>query len=437
MKKNFKFYLMQSVFMSSIIILVGAVLVGTASISLAQGGTWTKLKDMPTARYFVKSCVLDGKIYVIGGSPHPGQWTGSYAVGTVEVYDPALDSWDTTKTDMPTKRIGHCICAVNDKIYAMGGSSVHGADPIGTVEEYDPVTDSWDNAKDPMPSPLYSPAYGVIDNKIYVAGGSEVSYTPSSTKLEIYDPATDTWDITKSPMPIAISASGSVVLNDKFYVIGGLLGSPWTLQRTVYMYDPATDNWSRMADLQKGRVSPGAVVLDEKIYAIGGTDGTSTANGVERYDPDLNKWAVIDTIPTKMVYHCANVFNNKIYIFGGSKTYISSGLTPTHAVYSYYPYTSSVESKKNIIPEHFMLSQNYPNPFNPSTTIHYSIPEQSHVTIKVFDVRGRELATLVNGQQPKGNFEIEFDATELTSGVYFYKIQTGDFVDTKKMILLR
>ena len=79
----------------------------------------------------------------------------------------------------------------------------------------------------------------------------------------------------------------------------------------------------------------------------------------------------------------------------------------------------------------------YPNPFNPSTTIKYSIPKQSNVTLKVFDVLGSEVATLVNKEQPQGNYEVEFDGSELTSGIYFYRLQAGDFVETKKMILIK
>ena len=85
----------------------------------------------------------------------------------------------------------------------------------------------------------------------------------------------------------------------------------------------------------------------------------------------------------------------------------------------------------------FSLSNNYPNPFNPSTTIKYSIPKQSNVTLKVFDVLGSEMLTLVNKEQSHGNYEIEFNGSELTSGIYFYRLQAGDFVETKKMILLK
>ncbi|MCW8809629.1 MAG: M1 family aminopeptidase [Ignavibacteriaceae bacterium] len=95
------------------------------------------------------------------------------------------------------------------------------------------------------------------------------------------------------------------------------------------------------------------------------------------------------------------------------------------------------EVKDLNIPLQYSLSQNYPNPFNPSTTIEYSIPKSGNVTLKIFNVLGKEVATLVNGQNEAGKHIVNFDATDLNSGVYFYKIEAGSFVDTKKMILLK
>ena len=97
---------------------------------------------------------------------------------------------------------------------------------------------------------------------------------------------------------------------------------------------------------------------------------------------------------------------------------------------------SSVEIL-NEIPIEFKLSQNYPNPFNPSTTIYYSIPELGFVILKIYDVLGNEIALLVNEEKSAGNFEVEFDATGLTSGIYFYRLQAVSFVETKKMVLMK
>jgi photosystem II stability/assembly factor-like uncharacterized protein len=90
-------------------------------------------------------------------------------------------------------------------------------------------------------------------------------------------------------------------------------------------------------------------------------------------------------------------------------------------------------------PKEFLLSQNYPNPFNPTTTIKYQIPLISFVTIKVYDVLGNEIATLVNEEKPAGEFSVEFriDNLELSSGIYFYQLRAEDYTETKKMVLLK
>jgi hypothetical protein len=85
----------------------------------------------------------------------------------------------------------------------------------------------------------------------------------------------------------------------------------------------------------------------------------------------------------------------------------------------------------------YRLEQNYPNPFNPKTQITYSIPKAEIVKIKVYDILGKEIKTLLNDYQPAGIYEIDFDGTGLQSGVYFYRIISGSYADTKKMILLK
>jgi Secretion system C-terminal sorting domain len=85
----------------------------------------------------------------------------------------------------------------------------------------------------------------------------------------------------------------------------------------------------------------------------------------------------------------------------------------------------------------YQLEQNYPNPFNPSTTFRYSIPTQSKVVMKVYDILGNEIATLMDEEKPVGTYELTWNAANLSSGIYFYQLKAGNYVETKKMILLK
>ena len=85
----------------------------------------------------------------------------------------------------------------------------------------------------------------------------------------------------------------------------------------------------------------------------------------------------------------------------------------------------------------YAVSQNYPNPFNPTTMINYQIPKNGMVSIKVYNINGTEVANLVNEVKEAGSYSVEFNARNLASGVYFYRIISGDFVQTKKMAILK
>ena len=107
----------------------------------------------------------------------------------------------------------------------------------------------------------------------------------------------------------------------------------------------------------------------------------------------------------------------------------------------YDPIISDVKEESTIVND-FSLSQNYPNPFNPTTTINYTIPVgdanfASPTTLVIYDILGNEIKTLINKQQSPGKYSVEFDASNLASGVYFYRLQVGDFSTARKLILLK
>ncbi|MBK8944612.1 MAG: T9SS type A sorting domain-containing protein [Ignavibacteriae bacterium] len=141
----------------------------------------------------------------------------------------------------------------------------------------------------------------------------------------------------------------------------------------------------------------------------------------------------------------------------GLSEYVFTNYSNDRSIWANDPYVTILESAKttdiiladNLIPEKFELSQNYPNPFNPTTKIRYSIPinltyrqageklETANVKIVIFNILGKEIATLVNQKQNHGNYEVTFDASKLNSGIYFYKLISGNFIETKKMIFLK
>ena len=97
----------------------------------------------------------------------------------------------------------------------------------------------------------------------------------------------------------------------------------------------------------------------------------------------------------------------------------------------------SVQNDPSVVPMAFGLEQNYPNPFNPSTTIRYALPHRSHVTLTVFSILGQQITTLVNGDIDAGYHTVQFDGSDLASGVYLYRMQAGSFVETRKLILMK
>ncbi|MGD1046735.1 MAG: T9SS type A sorting domain-containing protein [Bacteroidota bacterium] len=99
--------------------------------------------------------------------------------------------------------------------------------------------------------------------------------------------------------------------------------------------------------------------------------------------------------------------------------------------------TVSVDKLSTDLPTHFSLDQNYPNPFNPATTISFTLPSKSFVSLKVFDILGREVATIISEEMSAGSYSRQWNAANMSSGIYFYRLQAGTFIETKKLVLLR
>ncbi|MBT8380663.1 MAG: T9SS type A sorting domain-containing protein [Ignavibacteria bacterium] len=154
---------------------------------------------------------------------------------------------------------------------------------------------------------------------------------------------------------------------------------------------------------------------------------------VDDFDNDGDVEYVFSSIVGKIHFFDVPAFYNSNFGFWNSYKHDEQN---TGAILP-IPIFVSVDESETSVPSDFQLMQNYPNPFNPATTIKYQIPELSFVSVKVYDVLGNEIAALVNEEKPAGTYEITWYAESLPSGIYFYQLQAGDFVETKKMLLLK
>jgi|YelNatPaOPRAMG01_1025707.scaffolds.fasta_scaffold00247_4 hypothetical protein len=179
----------------------------------------------------------------------------------------------------------------------------------------------------------------------------------------------------------------------------------------------------------------GDLVAGDHIYAIQFTLPVGTPSGYTEYKYGCD-YPGVDTVNGGSTYLDNDLpfgVNHFFSIAEPGPIVINNVFNVQDSVASF----TDVKKVDNNLPATYKLSQNYPNPFNPSTTINYSLPKSGLVTLKVYNILGQVVATLVNQNQVAGNYNVSFDASRLASGVYFYSIKAGNFSEVKKMMLLK
>ncbi len=220
------------------------------------------------------------------------------------------------------------------------------------------------------------------------------------------------------------------------------------------------ENWFTIPPIINGRSMFAIKFINESVgYTVGGSEIDKTTDGgvtwIKKYDSGGSQLNDITTYGNKFAW-----------VVGTDKILYTGNIGETWSPQTYTPYiylgkvecvdslicfiiggenlykttnggslTDIEDSKDQIL--NYRLSQNFPNPFNPTTTISYQLPTAGNIIFKVYDVLGNEVVTLVNEYKPAGSYEVEFNGNNLVSGIYFYRLQTGAYVETKKMILLK
>ena len=240
---------------------------------------------------------------------------------------------------------------------------------------------------------------------------------------------------------IAVDVLGNVVVNGSIN-----RGHPWTTwDYATIKYNSAgviqwistyngTGNWSDQAT---------GMILDNSgnVYVTGYSVGVGSYEDyatIKYNSLGIQQWCAI--------YNGSTNHNDEAYSITIDKTgniYITGITTPNgdgnwdFTTIKYSQLITQISNSSDNLFQTFKLSQNYPNPFNPRTIINYELPITNYVNIKIFDALGKEVATLVNEKQNPGSYSVEFNGEGLPSGIYFYKLEAGDFTETKRMVLLK
>lgn len=300
------------------------ILTVTLNTSRAED-TWTEMTEMPTARRALAACAVNGKIYAIGGVG---------GLKKTEEYDPATNTW-STKADMPKGRAYFGASVVDGKIYAIGGkTSLHSSVGYTSVDAYDPATDTW-TAKAEMPKGMAEHTTCVVDGIIYVIGGWP-SAGPSSA-IASYDPAADTWS-ERPKMPTARSFASASAADGKLYVFGGI-NTGWPALSAVEVYDPLTDTWTRKGKMSAQLATSGVDFMGGKVYLFGGVNrrGGASQRTLYSYDPAVDSWTKESNMPMVRSASSVVALGGSFYVIGGT----SAG----------YPYEPSLSSVWKFTPE--------------------------------------------------------------------------------------
>lgn len=175
--------------------------------------------------------------------------------------------------------------------------------------------------------------------------------------------------------------------------------------------------------------------------------GTAMCNYENCYPPNVDTitatYSSVTHADDTLSFHfyCFDVMENRfVHGAGHVRIRVESVSTPSQFIELDFrcntPQTIGIQQISSIVKE-FSLSQNYPNPFNPNTKINFSIPKSDHVSLRVYDMLGREVSVLVNSQLTAGEYQADFNAKGLSSGMYYYSLRAGEYVDVKKMVLVK
>jgi len=432
----------------------------------------------------------DSLIYVVGGITGGG----TVATNLVHVYNANSNTWRTA-TPLPVTRCSGAMAISGDTIVYVAGGTGYNLGLTNTV--YRGVISQSDRSSITWTTGLNFP--GATSHRfdaaswgcqgIIVGPGSASGFGTSNTVYR-YSPGANVW----TPMPNYAQTTSASFLGTasrtgniwRLMVASGLiLQAPYSIPQANVLTDtlcPAPPSTQRCRNGLNINLLDNSTIMDSVQVALGNACVVTDVNVridtmIHTWDADVTFYLRKGTVGVNIVDNVGGSGDNFIntVLDNQAVTPIASGVAPFTG--SFIPsnpltpfngqltdgywklvatdsaggdtgylrawcvvisYTCPVGGIQTVeIPNYYSLSQNYPNPFNPSTVIKFTMPKGDNVKLVVFDILGREVRTLVNEFRSSGVYEVNFDASALSSGVYFYRVETGDFSATKRMLLVK
>lgn len=441
--------------------------------------SWSQGSVLPTARILPACAVVKDTLFVLGGSD------GTNYVNTIYKYNIRTNLWTVGGT-LPSTRAWHKAVTYQDSlIYILGGLDLASGGTYQTIVWVYNTLNGTIRECSPLPAGTIGAAVAITGNTIVYVGGANASAIVGTTyvgTISSTDRSVITWTtgavcpVARYKMDATPWANGSIIFsggND------GGTGGYWIAFPETYTYKVSTNTWTQQLNKTTAILGAGVGGFQFangswKYVVASGYAGSAATNVTEIFVDDtyvpveLNSFtSVISENNVVLNWSTATEKNNNGFFVerkSGNDNWQSVGFvkgvgTSTEAQsYSFtdrglsvgtYTYRlkqvdldGSFAYSKEIfadltVPAQFSLDQNYPNPFNPATTIKFGLATDSKVMLRVFDVTGQEVMTLINKDMKAGHHEVSFNASKLNSGVYFYKLEAGNFSSIKKMMLIK
>ncbi len=362
-----------------------------------------------------------------------------YAGGLFSTADgvPALNvakwngtNWSSLGSGLASFSATEALAFMGSTLFVAGGFWEAGGVPADLIAKWDGT--NWS----PLGSGLNSTAHSLIvnGNDLYVVGSFTSAGGVATAHIARWNNTTETWywpigQGTNSYARDLQIIGGDLYIGGDFTIAGGIPSN------YIAKWDIANSTWSTLGTGMNTSISS-LTIIGNDLYAAGDFTiaGGINANHVAKWNGTT--WSPLGIGTNYSVWKLAVIGQD---LYAGGVFTSAGGVSANHIAKYSCGISTKVEEDNStkVLPAFFELKQNYPNPFNSSTVIKYNLPVYSFVKISIIDVLGREIAVLVNENQSAGSYNISFNATSFPAGIYFYRLKSGSYTETKKLVLLK